>query len=365
MTTPPVVPRQRARYLDITKGLAIICIVFLHFGTGLLPMSLNIYIGAFMITTFYITAGWVESFKPREPSFRLRVQRLWHQLGIPYVVWTIIILAFDVIFLAIGHYDTFQLYRDLYKSICLRGISTLWFLPALFGGQCLWWCIRRTHRWWVVLISLVALYWLIIEKGIFISHLISGMPHNSAQLVLAPSAVINSVVNAYVGIVCGFVYGKLSTHCRLAQRSLWLLIPLGLMGLGLGWYFTFMLPFNVGIFWNWLAPNVIPAGFIVLFMAFETSPILRYFDYWGRNSMALMVTHMSILLVIADILTLQLEGHKVRGYGWLTFFTFCIVMLLEYFIAECLRRYFPRCIGHTPSSTKTSTIYKTENAKHS
>ncbi|MCM1337460.1 MAG: acyltransferase [Candidatus Amulumruptor caecigallinarius] len=362
--TPTPALHKRARYLDITKGLAIICIVLLHFGTGLIPGLINVYIGTFMITTFYVTAGWVDSMKPRQPSFRARIKRLWHQLGVPYVVWTIIILAFDVMFWAIGHYDSYIIMRDIFKSLCLRGIGTLWFLPALFGGQILWWWIRGSRRWWVVGLSLVLLYYVIIVDAKLINHITSGMDAEARHMMHTANSLIGSVINAYVGLVCGFAYGRMSSMWKLPNRSRWLLIVLGLLGLWLGWFFTFLLPFNAGFLWNWLAPNVIPAGFIVLFMTLETSPVLRLLDYWGRNSMALMVTHYSILIVIANIIALRITGHIATGSGWLSFATFCVIMAVEYFVAEWLRHRFPLSLGIVTKHSK-STITETNDAKHS
>lgn len=353
----------RARYLDITKGLAIVCIVLLHFSTGLIPGVINVYIGLFMITAFYITAGWVESFKPQAPTFRARVTRLWHQLGVPYIIWTAVILVFDVIFWSIGHYDSFIIARDAYKSICLRGIGTLWFLPALFGGQCLWWWVRKQHRWWIAVLTVAAIYLCFLLLGKFLYPSLPQYGTRLYDIIIAPISAFGAMCNAYVGILCGFAYGKLSSRWRLASRSRWLLIITGCLILALGWYCSFLLPFNAGILYPWLAPHIIPAGFVVLFMALETSPLLRFFDYWGRNSMALMVTHMSILLVISDIVTLKLTGHKTAGAGWLSFATFCVIMAIEYFIAEWLRHRFPRSIGH-PAHSKISTISHTENAKH-
>lgn len=350
----------RARYLDITKGLAILCIVLLHFSTGLIPRMLNIYIGTFMITTFYITAGWVDSMKPQAPTFRARVTRLWHQLGVPYVIWTVVILLFDVLFWAIGHYDSFIIIRDAYKSLCLRGIGTLWFLPALFGGQCLWWWMRRMHRRWLVVLSVVVLYFYGFYIGQLLRSILPGLDPRTADIVRAPFTAVGSMINAYVGILCGFAYGRLSRRWRVPKRSVWLLIPAGCLLLALGWFCAFSLPKPLGSIWHWIAPNVIPFGVIVFFMALETSPVLRYFDYWGRNSMALMVTHMSILLVIADVVTIRLAGHRVAGYGWHSFATFCAVMVIEYFLAEWLRRCFPRSVGQ---GSKPKTL-SSDNAKH-
>lgn len=42
------------------KGLSILCIVLLHYGLGAFPNQINVFIGSFMITAFYVTSGWVD-----------------------------------------------------------------------------------------------------------------------------------------------------------------------------------------------------------------------------------------------------------------------------------------------------------------
>ena len=53
----------RAKYLDEAKGLGILCIVFLHYENGVIPGTVNTFIGSFMITIFYIVAGWIMAMK--------------------------------------------------------------------------------------------------------------------------------------------------------------------------------------------------------------------------------------------------------------------------------------------------------------
>ena len=57
---------SRARYLDEAKGLGILCIVFLHYENGVIPWTVNTFIGSFMITIFYIIAGWIMAMKGKK-----------------------------------------------------------------------------------------------------------------------------------------------------------------------------------------------------------------------------------------------------------------------------------------------------------
>ena len=75
---------QRERYIDIVKGLAILCIVLLHYENGLFPTKVNVFVGSFMITTFYVTAGWLMAMRKNALTTKELLHRRWQQLGLPY-----------------------------------------------------------------------------------------------------------------------------------------------------------------------------------------------------------------------------------------------------------------------------------------
>ena len=57
------IAENRIDAIDWMKGLCIICITLLHIENGIFPNKLNISIGMFMITGFYVTSGWVHGMK--------------------------------------------------------------------------------------------------------------------------------------------------------------------------------------------------------------------------------------------------------------------------------------------------------------
>lgn len=133
----------RERYIDIVKGISILCIVLLHYEKKIFPSEVEIFIGSFMISSFYVTSGWVSAMRSRKLTFRELLKKRWRQLGVPYLWWTIIILCFDMILFVVGYYNILFIGQEFYKSITFRGIGTLWFLPALFGGEIIWFFLRR------------------------------------------------------------------------------------------------------------------------------------------------------------------------------------------------------------------------------
>ena len=128
--------------IDVLKGISILSIMLLHYEQGLFPGWLNVWIGNFMISALYFSSGWVQSNKP-DSTFKELIRKRWHTLGIPYLCFSALLIGVSLVFWAIGHYEFRIVLRDIYKTLTLRGIGTLWFLPALFGGEVLAWRFRH------------------------------------------------------------------------------------------------------------------------------------------------------------------------------------------------------------------------------
>lgn len=330
-------PSERLQYIDIAKGVAIISIVLLHFSTGFIPIDVNVFIGSYMISMFYVTSGWVNALQMHQLPFKAFLYKRWYQLGVPYIAWTLIILTFDVILWIFDYYNLFFVARELYKSVILRGIGTLWFLPALFGGELLWWWARHSYpRLKCVIITFVVCA-IIACYGSIVG------PRNTLQasFVEAPLRVILNVSNAWIGIMVGFCFHRY-VFCWIRNRHKIVVLIIGLLIVLAGWYCAFWPPFPR--IWTLGAPVLAPIGLILIIMALETSPVWFYFKYWGRNSMALMVTHFSILIVLCDITVRLVCGHPMDG-GWIALALFGVTMISEYFITEWLKKRFPLILG--------------------
>ena len=73
----------RLLYIDILKGIAILCITLLHFESGFFPAWLNSWIGNFMISAFYFSTGWITGTKKKEITVKDLFYRRLNSLGNP------------------------------------------------------------------------------------------------------------------------------------------------------------------------------------------------------------------------------------------------------------------------------------------
>ena len=175
---------KRLDYIDATKGVAILCITFLHFEKGVIPDWLNVWIGLFMISTFYFTSGWITGInnKPISPNELLK-KRI-KQLGVPYLWFSLLIIAFDVLWVLLGFMDSGILLRDIYKTIALRGIGTLWFLPVLIIGEYIFAVVRNNKKKWLIAAIFMAI------------TLVANYAYNNLWLPLRDLNELNKLIDA-------------------------------------------------------------------------------------------------------------------------------------------------------------------------
>lgn len=329
---------MRERYIDLVKGLAILCIVFLHYEQGILPNCVNIFIGSFMITAFYVTSGWVSAMRNKQLTFKELVKKRWRQLGIPYLWWTGIILVFDLLLYVCGYYDLNFIGREVYKSITLRGIGTLWFLPALFGGEIIWYWLKKQNKAWLIFLALTIA--LIYQH--FYGVLLGGKTDTIYRIIDAPFRTISNILSAWVGIAFGHYAYKLLKDKVLSLNN----AILALLGIGFC-VFAFLtanyLPGCMAIFWGFFAPLFGPLGFILLFKGLQRFRAFDFLDYWGRNSLNLMVTHYSIVMVLITIVVEKCIN--LPFYGWTTIICFLISLPIQYLLVWFIDKYCKFTLG--------------------
>ena len=240
---------MRERYVDMLKGLSILCITFLHYENGVLPKNLNIFIGSFMISAFYVTSGWVSAMRSNKQSLKELVKKRWKQLGVPYLWWTLIILLFDFVLYAFGYFDLRYIGGEFYKAITLRGIGTLWFLPALFGGEVIWYWIKRQDNFWIIILALVVTACYNYYYGIFSS----GKNEVFHRLVDAPFRTISNMLHAWVGIAFGY-YSWIFLKKYLQKANTIIIMVMGSALCCFAYLTANHLPKSLSFCWGFLAP---------------------------------------------------------------------------------------------------------------
>ncbi|OUP10066.1 acyltransferase family protein [Collinsella sp. An2] len=135
--------RQRLQYIDIARGVAMLCIISGHLGIT----SINSIVYTFHVPLFFLLSGYV--FSRKQESWGSYIQKRAKQLLVPYIVGCFGIALFTVVWFTVqGNTADIpqRLFHILRASLWGAGtphtypvevvqIGALWFLPAQFVGM--------------------------------------------------------------------------------------------------------------------------------------------------------------------------------------------------------------------------------------
>lgn len=333
---------KRDKTIDSIKGVGILCITLLHFEAGIFPDWLNIWIGLFMVNTFYFTAGWLMSMKPTIPAPKELMKRRICQLGIPYVWFSIIILCFNLIWWLLEQIPFLIILRDAYKAIVLCGIGTLWFLPALLGAEWLFCLIQHTRR-----IFLSALLLFIVSAvccWLYQKHWLPVREQNDIyRMIDAPMRPFIRSLQGWPIVYLGFLAGKYLSKALHGLNSL-SLVGIGMLCILVS--LVLLLPGfpNLSYLGQWLSNTSPELGLLCIFMAFPRGYHADFFAYWGKNSLILMCTHYSITEEILKTIDKCFFPNQ-DFCGWRTLTYFVIAIGVTYPIVRLINNKFYFILG--------------------
>lgn len=331
--------KDRERYIDIVKGISILCIVLLHYENGtVLPHSINTFIGSFMITSFYVVVGWLSALQYKKRTIRELIIKRWQQLGIPYLWWTGIILLFDLILLSFGYYDIGFVCKEIYKSITLRGIGTLWFLPALFGGEIIWNYLLNKNRKLLMFLALV----ITLVYNFFYGKIFFGETDTVYRIIDAPFRSIYNISKAWIGIAFGY-YVFLILKNNILRASNYLILIIGIFFFISAFCMANYLPLILPQFCYLFAPLFGPLGLLLIVKSIQQCKCLNFFNFCGINSLNIMVTHYSIIMVLFTIIVENF--FNIEFSGWITITCFLFSLPIQYILVLIIDKYAKFILG--------------------
>ena len=226
----------------------------------------------------------------------------------------------------LGYYDIRFIAREVFKTITLRGIGTLWFLPSLFFGELIFRYLLNRKSFTLIIIFLI----LTLIYQYFYNIWTSSYRNISEiyQLIYAPLYTIRNMCLAWPIIGVGYLLSS-KFNIRLSHtKPLWFLLA-GISITGLSIYICGgFIPFSFGVVSPLIVPIVGPLGLLLLAYPMKSGILCRFLSFWGVNSLILMVTHYSILLVICQAIDQHIFHQPFVGPRTLAWFV--IAILAEY-----------------------------------
>jgi len=126
--------KKRLTYIDLCKEVGILLITFFHIAT--LRNGFYQWGSLFMVSIFFITSGYMISYKKKELTIIEATKKLAFQLGIPYLFFSILGMLYDVLMQIVVKTPDITvgslIANNLKLFFSLKEVGNLGFLPVLF-----------------------------------------------------------------------------------------------------------------------------------------------------------------------------------------------------------------------------------------
>lgn len=349
--------KKRVTYLDMAKGVGIVLMVAGHLIGSVQTFDNKAYfkptyhwIASFHMPLFFIISGillWIT--KEEKLEIKQIVSRKARTLLLPYATFSTIYMLMNVctcIFkpelLKFSDLGKFLIY-----AFTFRGISVLWFLPALFISEVLFlWCRKRLgDRRLTLLFCLTGL------AVLLISPVFRWKEWENSYWMMTLGSLLQTACRGL--LACTFLLVGYQA-AKLLQKNEKKTLPGFLAGVGMaaaGGILCFQngtADLNYMVFHNillyMLCACASSLGVILICKNFYQSRLLRFY---GVNSLVIMATHMEFRVMLHSIkFAYWLNQYVTRAKEYVLFFTMAVcISLLEVVIIYIYNHYLYFLIG--------------------
>lgn len=360
---------KRIHYFDLAKGLGIILVVLGHISD--ISEELRGWISSFHMPLFFVIAGMLIFVKKEETlSEKELITKKFKGIMVPYFWFSLIYVPIDIMNLFIHNVDGHTFVQNLLSSLTFSGISVLWFLPALFLGE-------------IIALSLIK----------FVSAKISETDIKVKITVSVITSIIISVVSYLIWKPMGEIYS--ANESSYLYATLLGLVRVFFRGLVLSFFVVFGYAFqailshidadkassegfdisriitiltgivmfianvllsliNGCVDTHFLLLKNLPAfylcaclGSVSLILICKGIGSIPYIEYFGRNSLIVMATHLQCyILYIGVLFGVRVNQYVTRAKSYVYAFNVVVVtMIIEIIVIEIINRYFPFVVG--------------------
>lgn len=346
MSTTQIQTKHRSLSIDMVKGVSIMTLFFLHFENGWINCEYNFFI--VRSPAFYIVVGWLWGMSSNKKTIKGHWGKRKKGLVEPYLWLSLIFIIFDAIMVALQLMDVKILGRDIFKTLSLRGIGTLWFLPALLGGEMLFIYLNNKKKI-VKFYAYILCFAFIVLFNKYVSNL---FPKNEILqfITYSQTRVVKDICDTFIYISIAYyisrAYGKKIFNLRKSYQFI-----VGLTQLGISFYifnFTIEKYLNNEIFettFFMIASCLSGIGILLFFKSIEQIKLIAIpLSYCGKNSLTIMAFHFCLLYPTTLIFDKNVLCNN-HYYGDITIIYFLIAVILQIGIIELINRKFPYIIG--------------------
>lgn len=341
---------KRIAYLDLARGMGMVLVVMGHVEYMNPTILQSIYV--FHMPLFFLLSGILIWEKQEEKKNFIDVlKKKGRTILFPYALFSVLTIGIEAFRLLVKNLDEWDtLFFKVYQTICLQGVSVLWFLPALFISESVFIGIRkRLHTGPLIgcacLLTTVTAILSQYEKVLYEQHIQSTIWRYGHEIW---SMLLRNLF--CVGFICiGYLLAKywLGYWNRVWQQILavgiclllcvWLLPPCA------GSEIRYMSVGSLPLFFSAATAGSLLVISVCRLLAMLPVPIMKKpLAFYGQNSLIVMATHMElrVLYVSINLVTfLKLSG---GNNTLLCISIIVLVLLLEVPVIWIFNIFLPR-----------------------
>lgn len=344
---------NRNNTLDVLKGVGIFLVVLGH--ATFVNDRIITFIFSFHMPLFFIVSGMLMKIKAEsESSFSIFIRKKLRSIAIPYLSFSICYIIID--FLSV-YYQQIS-YSDLkINAICtlsLAGSGPLWFLPTLMISQIfLFLIIKRFNLWQALILSLALAAIGFSGSSFFLpyyelhkSSLISLFYLNFV-LVLLRSLICLALIAP--GYALYDIVAKLESRFSIVQFLSGIALLVAVFLLSFNNVNLDLHNLNYGKIYIFLPCAYF--GTLGLYLICNTLPKLKLLEFWGKNSLVIMVTHLNFyLLYVGNLFAHAVNPYITRAKSYIFLFNILLVtMILCSFLICLINKFLPWMVGKRPN----------------
>ena len=313
--------KERLTYLDVAKGIGILLVVIGHvyaFNRQIVDRFFVIWLYSFHMPLFFIISGMLIAYKDEKDIWKFVKKRI-KGILIPYVFFSIFSI---IVFAIVNDFNREVFVQNVKATICGVGIDTLWFLPALFFGEVIFFVLRN------------------LLKNKYVICIISAIIYTLGNFMMKDYGLIC----LFLGRICiavGFIMIGNYTMNLIRKRNMsWYgLIVIAILSVILS-KINGLVDLNNLVFNNHILYLI--NSLIGTYLILEISKLINVDEitYWGRNTLIVMATHLNIIYIVFN----KILG--IYSFGYVTgMIVFVLLLGAERIIIYVVNRYMPFLMG--------------------
>lgn len=336
--------KSRIAWPDWVKGIGILSVVMAHVIQYFpeIDIYFNKIIRSYALPIFFLWAGttavlWPEKYRVSARTFYYK--RIKRYL-VPYVFFSLLNSALKLGVLSIIHALTKPILMEELKALLITGNSTVWFLRTIFMVEIIFYELRRCPF----------LRYVVLIPSLFLPFLFSSYTAIPAVLLLSRTAL------AYFYFMVGYILWSWFARCwqgNTPAGAFFIGLTMIISGCIISHFYPYQIEFFSGSFLNGriaIPVSILISGGIILIcysIRDRQNTLLRIVQYFGRESMLIMLLHPTILLFF----TYPFGNwfHSISGSAAVTtaVLLFLLVMLLTIPFISVINRWFPILKGES------------------